>query len=177
MRVPVPDVTDRARIRPDRGEEGFVAGLEALAFGVLVFVIGTLVVLNAWTVVDAKFAVEGAAREAARSVVESAATVGGAGTPTDEHRAIARGAADEVIAGLRGPGSRVDEDVVVRGSIQRGACVEVRVSMQVPVVRIPLLGTAGGTRPVVGTHRERVDPFRSGLAVRDGEALLQPCEV
>ena len=154
-----------------------MAGLEALAFGVLVFVIGTLVVLNAWTVVDAKFAVEGAAREAARSVVESAATLGGSGTVGDDHRAVARAAADDVLAGLRGPGSRVDEDVVVRGSIQRGACVEVRVSMQVPVVRIPLLGTAGGTRPVVGTHRERVDPFRSGLAVRDGEALLQPCEV
>lgn len=158
-------------------QDGFVAGLEALAFGVLVFVVGTLVVLNAWTVVDAKFAVEGAAREAARSVVETAATVGGAGAPTDAHRAVARAAADEVLAGLRGPGSRVDEDVQVLGSIQRGACIEVRVSMQVPVVRLPLLGSPGGTRPVIGTHRERVDPFRSGLAVRDGEALLQPCEV
>jgi len=170
----------RAVERPPRhhhDEDGVVAGLEALAFGVLVFVIGTLVVLNAWTVVDAKFAVEGAAREAARSVVESAATVGGAGAPTDAHRAVARAAADEVLAGLRGPGSRVDEDVRVVGSIQRGACVEVTVSIQVPVVRIPLLGSGGGTRPVVGTHRERVDPFRSGLAVRDGEALLQPCEV
>src|SRR3954447_14686723 len=51
-------------------ERGQVGGLEALAFGLLIFVIGTLIVANAWAVVDAKFAVESAARQAARNYVE-----------------------------------------------------------------------------------------------------------
>ena len=42
-----------------RGEDGQVGGIEALVFGLLVLVLGTLVVANAWGVIDAKVAAAG----------------------------------------------------------------------------------------------------------------------
>jgi hypothetical protein len=48
-----------------------VGGLEVIPFGVLIFVSFTLVIANAWAVVDAKLAVESASREAGRAYVEA----------------------------------------------------------------------------------------------------------
>jgi hypothetical protein len=56
---------------PLRREDGAVGGFEGLAFGVLIFVVGTLLVANAWAVIDAKVAAASAAREAARAYVEA----------------------------------------------------------------------------------------------------------
>ena len=50
-----------------------MAGIEALFFGLLVLVFGTLVVANAWGVIDAKLSAAGAAREAARAFVQTPA--------------------------------------------------------------------------------------------------------
>ena len=78
-----------------RGDAGQVGGIEALPFGLLVFVVGSLLIANAWAVVDAKFATDAAARQAVRTFVEG----------TDE--AAARH--DAVTAGLavdRGPRPR-----------------------------------------------------------------------
>ncbi|MGZ4694068.1 MAG: hypothetical protein ACXWA3_10620, partial [Acidimicrobiales bacterium] len=52
--------------RDDRGQ---LAGIEVLPFGVLVFVVGALLITNAWAVVDAKIAVDAASREAVRTYV------------------------------------------------------------------------------------------------------------
>ena len=49
-----------------RDESGQVAGLEAIVFGLLTFVVGVLLAANAWAVVDAKMAMSTAAREAVR---------------------------------------------------------------------------------------------------------------
>src|SRR6478672_2037316 len=54
--------------RDDRGQ---VAGIEAVPFGILLFVIGALLIANAWAVIDVKMAVTSAAREAARTYVEA----------------------------------------------------------------------------------------------------------
>ena len=62
-----------------------------LPFGLLTFVVGTLLVANAWGVVDAKLAVTSAAREAVRAYVE-------APTPATRPRR-ADDAAAEAIAG------------------------------------------------------------------------------
>ena len=60
------------RRRIDWNEDcGQVGGIEVLPFGLLVFIVGTLLVANAWAVVDAKLAVTSAAREAVRSYVEA----------------------------------------------------------------------------------------------------------
>ena len=53
-----------------RGDAGQVGGIEALPFGLLVFVVGALLIANAWAVVDAKFATDAAARQAVRTFVE-----------------------------------------------------------------------------------------------------------
>ncbi len=54
--------------RDDRGQ---VAGIEAVPFGILIFVVGALLIANAWAVIDVKMAVTSAAREAARTYVEA----------------------------------------------------------------------------------------------------------
>ncbi|MBA2283441.1 MAG: hypothetical protein H0W25_19710, partial [Acidimicrobiia bacterium] len=55
--------------RLHRDERGQMGGIEALPFGLLIFVVGALLVANAWAVIDAKLAVTAAAREAARTWV------------------------------------------------------------------------------------------------------------
>jgi hypothetical protein len=58
------------------------------------------------------------------------------------------------------------EDAVVQWSapdgLSRGATIEVRLAYPVPVIRIPLLGNAGGPAIWVrSVHRARIDPFSS----------------
>ena len=43
-------------------DESGQAGIEVLPFGILTFVVGALLVANAWAVIDAKIAVSAAAR-------------------------------------------------------------------------------------------------------------------
>ena len=74
-----------------RGEAGQVGGLEAVVFGVLVFVVGTLIVANAWGVIDAKLAASAAARKRRAAYVEAPAAT--------DAEALARKAADDAMAG------------------------------------------------------------------------------
>jgi hypothetical protein len=143
-------------------EDGAVAGAEALVFGVLIFVMGTLIVVNAWGVVDAKLAASAAAREAARLVVEAAE---GDGDPT----AAARRAAGATLAGHgRDPGRLARFEIRQAdpsdGTLTRCERVVVDVGLEVSTVRIPWVGAFGGTVAVNGTHSEVVDPLRSGVA-------------
>lgn len=132
-----------------RDDAGFVAGFDGLAFGVLVFVFGTLVVVNAWQVVDAKFAAAAAAREAARVVVESADGSG------------AEAAAVEAIEGHGRSPSRLT--LVQSGSFARCSRVIVEARYRVPLVVVPLIGGFGDGLVVSARHAEVVDPYRSGL--------------
>ena len=54
-----------------RDDRGVVGGVEAIPFGLLLFVAGTLLVANAWAVIDAKMAATSAAREAARTYMKN----------------------------------------------------------------------------------------------------------
>lgn len=140
-------------------ESGFVAGLEALAFGVLIFVLGTLVVVNAWAVVDTKFAASAAAREAVRAAVEAGAVA--------DQPARAQSAADEALAGH---GIEADAEVVpLRLGLERCQQVAYQVRIEVPALLLPGLTERIAPFVVVAEHREVVDPFRSGLAVAQGE--------
>lgn len=137
-----------------RGESGQIGGVEAAVFGVLIFVMGTLIVANAWGVVDAKLATSGAAREVARAIVESG----------DPGRAAA--SADEVAARTleaHGRDRRRMDAVVVEGGLLRCQRITVEVRYRVPFLALPLLGSHGSAFTVVGRHSEIVDPFRSGL--------------
>lgn len=135
-----------------------MGGVEAAVFGVLVFVFGTLLVVNGWAVVDAKLAAGSAAREATRSYVE-------AGDASEAGTAAQR-AAEEAI---RGHGRRVDRMALrsVDGTFARCARVTLEATYRVPLLAIPVLGQRGTGFTVAARHSEVVDPYRSGPA---GEA-------
>lgn len=140
-----------------RDEAGFVGGFEALPFGFLVFVAGTLLLVNAWAVFDCHLAASAAAREATRAFVESG------GTSSEAAQAGEQAATDA----LMGHGKSVNRASVTweGASLVRCQPVTVTVSYQVPLVVIPWIGAfgSGGLR-TSARHREIVDPYRRGLA-------------
>lgn len=134
-------------------ERGVVGGLEVLPFGVLVFVSFTLVIANAWAVVDAKLAVESASREAGRAYVEAHdPDAAPAAAHTAAVTAIAAAGRDPARLGLSASGGRYE----------RCAVVEHTTTYVVPALTIPFLGSFGNGITVRGSHRSVVDPFASG---------------
>ena len=155
-------------MRRDAGEDGQVGGVEGLVFGVLIFVLGTLVVANAWGVVDAKMAAGSAAREATRAFVESDA-------PSAEAAFLeADAAARRTIAGYgRDPGKLTL--IPEAASLRSCARVTLRAEYPVPLIRLPLLGSRGEGFTATGRHSEIVDPYRAGLVDRSAcPAELEP---
>jgi hypothetical protein len=143
-----------SRWRDDRGQ---LAGIEALPFGVLTFVIGMLLVVNAWGVVDAKQAATSAAREAVRAYVEA----------PDEATAVAA-ATDAARRSMTGHGRNPDHTTVEvehpdGRPFSRCARVTITVHHPVPALRLPWIGGYGHAFDVADSQSEVVDPFRSGL--------------
>ncbi|MEX2563307.1 MAG: hypothetical protein WD358_08615 [Nitriliruptoraceae bacterium] len=146
-------------------EGGFVAGAEALLFGVLIFVLGTLMVVNAWAVIDARLAASAAAREAVRAVVE-------APPGTNLEVLASRAARDAVQAHGRDPSTVRIEST---GPLVQSRCARVRLRVSVPIVTIAVPGVTsrspGAAQAPLGhrwfeatsTYSEVVDPYRSGL--------------
>ncbi len=140
--------------RATRDEVGQVAGIEALPFGFLVFVVGVLLITNAWAVIDAKMTVASAAREATRAYVEA----------PDAGAAVsaARTAADEVVrAGGRDPG-RLGLSSPSSG-FARCQRVTVEATYPVPAITLPWIGGFGRGFMARARHSELVDPYRSGV--------------
>lgn len=138
------------------GDSGQVGGIEALPFGVLIFVLGTLLIANAWAVVDAKFATDAAARQAARTFVE--------GVDADVALADAQAAGRAAVAAH----GRDPDHVMVQavGTLVLARCERATFEAvyEVPALSIPLIGGYGRAPfRVRSTHSELVDPFRSGL--------------
>ncbi len=135
-----------------------------LPFGVLVFVIGTLLVANAWAVVDARMATDAAAREATRRYVEAEVT-GAGGAAAAEADAVAAGfaalesfgrdpeAATVALTGLASPD----------GGYARCARATFTATYRVPALTLPWVGGYGDGFTVTSTHSELVDPFRNGV--------------
>lgn len=139
---------------PQASEAGQIGGIEAVVFGVLVLVLGTLVLANAWGVVDAKLATAAAAREAARAYVEAPSA--------QDAEALARAAAAEAIAGHGRDAGRLDLRLV-SGSFARCTRVTLEARYPVPLITIPVLGRTGTGFVVRARHSELVDPYRRGL--------------
>lgn len=135
-------------------EDGAVGGLEVLPFGLLIFVAGTLLLVNAWAVVDAELTAEAAAREAARAYVEAP---GPAAAP-----ALARAAADETVAAAGRDPERLTLDLGA-SRLVRCAVVTAETSYEVPALTLPFVDGFGRGLTVHGSHREVVDAFRAGL--------------
>jgi Flp pilus assembly protein TadG len=144
--------------RDDRGQ---VAGIEAIPFGLLLFVVGALLIANAWTVIDVKMAVASAAREAARSYVEA--------PNHDEGREAADAAAREVLAAHnRNVALATIDGPSDPSAFTRCNRVSFTVSYPVPAITLPFVGGFGSGFTVTATHSELVDPFRNDVP---GEAL------
>lgn len=138
------------------GEGGQVGGIEALPFGLLIFVVGALLIANAWAVVDAKFATDGAAREAARTFVEADDPA------TAEPLATAAGKA-VIEAHGRDPERSVVRPVGA-ARLQRCERITFEATYTVPALSLPFIGGYGRAPfRVRSSHSELVDPFRSGL--------------
>ena len=137
-----------------RDEGGQIAGLEGLVFGMLLFVFGALLVVNAWAVVDAKLASSAAAREATRAFVEGR-----------EPGEAARAAEAAAVSAFAGYGRATDRAEVrlVEGELARCSRVVFEASYRLPALRIPVLGGLGDGFHVTSRHAELVDPHRSGL--------------
>lgn len=135
------------------GERGVVGGVEVLPFGFLVFVTGALLLANAWAVLDAKLAVDGAAREAARAYVEA--------DDASSALAAADAAGRQAMAGAgRDPAAL--KLSVTSPRFARCAVVTATAGYHVPSLRLPFLGGVGPGFEVRGHHREIVDPFAAG---------------
>lgn len=147
--------------RRGRGDIGQVAGVEALPFGILMFVIGMLLVANAWGVVDAQLATTTAAREGVRAYVE-------APSAAEAHDRAVQAAAAAILGYGRSPFStRVDIDTVGARGWQRCSLAMVTVHHEVPLLMLPFIGGYGHAFDVVSRQTEVVDPYRDGV---DGEA-------
>jgi hypothetical protein len=143
-----------------RGERGQAGGMEVLPFGLLVFVAGTLFLVNVWGVVDTRFAADAAAREAARWVVESASQ---AATPEQ----VRAGAAEVARATMADHGRPRAIDVRVDppgATFVRCERIRVTVVADVPAIRLPFLGGFARSFEVRATRSEIVDPTRAGVA-------------
>ncbi len=136
------------------GEEGFVGGFEGLLFGMLLFVVGTLMVANAWGVVDTKFAAVEAAKQATRTYVEAPS---GAVAGTE-----AQLAADQALAGY-GRDPRRAGFTLQSGSFDRCQRITIAVSYPAPLLELPFIGRIGTGEAVRADHSELVDPYRSGI--------------
>jgi hypothetical protein len=149
--------------RPRRaGDDGFVGGIETLPFGLLVFVVGTLLVANAWAVIDAKLASASAAHEAARVYVETVS-----GSDSGPAARAARAAAVEAIEGHGRDPDRMSFVMSPGRAATRCQAVEVTVGYRVPTLTLPLIGGFGQGFVVSATDSELIDPFRDDVAGRN----------
>ena len=137
-----------------RSERGQLGGIEGVAFGFLVFVVGTLIVVNAWGVIDGKLAAAAAAREAARAYVESA--------DPEAADAAASSAATDALAGYGRDPTRM---TIRRDGDAFGRCRRVTFTVEYPirVGAIPVLGRSITTFTAAARHSELVDPYRDGV--------------
>ncbi len=147
------------------GDGGQVAGIEALPFGLLIFVVGALLVLNLWSVIDAKLAVDGAARESVRTFVE--ADVESAGVDAAEQAATRAGVASLDARGLDASQASVRllplDGAGGQTGFARCARATYEVRYQVPMLTLPWIGGVGDGIVVTSRHSELVDPLRSGV--------------
>jgi hypothetical protein len=139
-----------------------VAGVETLAFGVLVFVAGLLIATNVWSVVTTRQVADSIAREYLRAYTEQPTRSGA--------RAAGERAADAVRASRRVDPERLSIEEPT--AFAPCAPASVRVTISVPLARLPFIGSVGSTQ-VVASRRERIDAYRAGAlepALRD-----EPC--
>ncbi|HEY6699031.1 MAG TPA: hypothetical protein VIZ67_12440 [Acidimicrobiales bacterium] len=151
----------------NRGDDrGQVGGIEVLPFGLLVFVVGTLLIANTWAVIDAKLAVDAAARQAARHFVEADVP---AARDFGDAEAAARRAGYEALAAHGREEARSTVELTAlespdgQAGFSRCARATFTASYDVPVLHLPWIGGFGSGLDVTSSHSELIDPYRDGV--------------
>jgi hypothetical protein len=156
----------RRRRTPRDDDRGQVGGIEALPFGVLVFVVGTLLVANAWAVVDAKLAADAAARQATRSFVEADVA---AADDYGDARAEANVAGYRALEAHGRDRGRATVDLTALESptgdaaFVRCARATFTATYHVPALTLPWIRGFGRGFAISSSHSELVDPYRDGV--------------
>lgn len=140
-----------------RGDAGIAGAWEILPLGLLVFVVGSLLVTNAWAVIDARMTVAAAAREASRAYVEAPSAHGAYElAQTAALQAVAGHGRDPARLELHGPGP----DAAYR----RCETVTFVATYPVPAISLPWIGGFGEAFEAKASHTEIVDPYRAGIS-------------
>jgi len=124
-----------------------------LIFGVPTFVIGSLMIMNVWAVIDSSLAVSAAAREGARTFVEA--------DPATAH-GEAQQRMDDVMASYGRDDRPITTNVASAGTYQRCAVVEITAQYDLALVSLPVFGDFGSLTTIESKHQERIDAYRSG---------------
>ncbi len=144
--------TLRARLRDDRG---IVGGADVLLFGFVGVVFTSLVIMNVWFAVDTSLAVSAAAREGARTFVESEQ-----GSASGDAQAAMANVMGQY--GLDNPANMTNTVAVRDGAgFERCALVTSTAEYRINLLSVPLFGTFG-SHTITAQHTEIIDPFRSG---------------
>lgn len=149
-----------------RGERGVVGGAEALAFGTLVLLTGTLLCIHLWSVVEARVALDAAAREYLRTYTTAA------DEPSARRDALSTA---RVVLVARGT-PHEDLRVVAPEPARFGPCgvAEVEISTTVQGARLPFVGSIAATIVTVH-HRELIDAHREVSAHAEFDPTATPC--
>jgi hypothetical protein len=141
----------RPRRRSGRGDHGFVATELAIGIGLLVLPVACLVLtLPTWSERQTT------ARAIAREVGRSTAIAGRCDRAGAE--ALSREMAGNL--GLDAGAVAVSLDCIPGARLPRGGAVTARVTVRVPAVAIPGIGSVGAWS-WTAAHTETVDPYRS----------------
>ncbi len=135
-----------------RSESGVIGGAESLAFGVLILVVGALLIVQSWAVIETKTALDDAGREFLRTYTEQPDPVTATAKATRAARSllVQRGTP---LRGLR---------LIPPDATRFGPCAiaRVQISATVPALRLPFglrfgaVTTASTTEELIDSHRE-----------------------
>lgn len=141
----------------DEPEAGQVGGIEVLPFGILMFVVGALFLMNAWMVIDTKLAADTAAREFVRTYVEQ--------DDPDSAWFLAESAAAEALSSYgKDPALMELSPSTPAGMPPFAPCRRITMTVRYTVPAIDLPFVSGlGSHTVEATHSGLVDPYRGGV--------------
>jgi len=145
-------ISDTLRQRMSE-ERGVVAGSDMLLFGFLALILSSIVIVNVWTVIDVSFAVSSAAREGARTYVESDPNTAWAETQARMY---------DVMEDYGRTSRAVAPNPPAIARYERCAVVTITAAYDVALITLPLFGDFGSLTRIDASHSERIDPYRSG---------------
>ncbi|MEI7887439.1 MAG: hypothetical protein WCJ04_08610 [Actinomycetes bacterium] len=149
-----------------RNERGAVGGGEGVIFGMLILVAGTLVILNLWSVLNTRMALDAAASEYLRTYTEQQNFF--------QARVVGEAAARESLTQRGISPSRVAIQPTEPEGFGPCAQAEVQLSTQVPWIRVPFIG-GSGTTTVRVTQSELIDAHREVTPSANFLQFSTPC--